>query len=638
MTLDRSVFRPRLAAVAFAAAACLLLSPMSPARATERSEVDDKYKWDTTDLYATPADWEKARADLAERTLTIAKYKGRLGESPKVLLEALDTWMGLLNEMSRLGSYANMTFDEDTRVAKSQERQQAAGKIGTDFGAAASYIRPELIALGSVKINAMLAAEPKLNQYKVLLDNILRYEAHTLSSGEEKIAAMAGDMAGAGNDAYSILTDADLPYPTITLSTGESVRLDASAYSRWRQAPNREDRVKVFQAFWKAHDDFKRTLGTTLYAGVKAHIFNKDVHKYGSCLEAALFGDNIPVKVYHQLIADVNENLPTLHRYLKLRQRMMGLKELGYEDLYAPIVSEVDMKFTPEQAQEVTLEATKVLGEEYTKALTTAFTDRWMDWMPTTGKSSGAYSTGVYGVHPYQLQNFNGQYDDVSTLAHEAGHSIHTYLSMKNQPFVTSDYATFVAEVASTANENLLLHTMLGRTKDDNTKLFLLGNYLENMRTTLFRQTMFAEFELAIHEQAERGEPLTGENLAATYLQLVRKYYGHDKGICKVDDLYGMEWGFVNHFYYNFYVFQYATSMIASTSLAHGILEEQQLGEGKTTRRDAYLKMLSSGSSEYPVDLLREAGVDMTTSAPFKAAVKEMNGVMDEMEKILAKK
>ncbi|HEX7879385.1 MAG TPA: M3 family oligoendopeptidase, partial [Candidatus Eisenbacteria bacterium] len=493
MCPDRLSFRRWLAPAAVAAAALVLSLPPS-ARAVERSEVPEKYTWDTTDLYATPGDWEKARTDLAERTLTIARYKGRLGESPQVLNEALDTWMGLLQEMSRLSSYANMTFDEDTRVSKSQERQQAAGKIYTDFGAAAAYIRPELIGIGSTKINGMMAAEPALTQYKVLLDNILRYEAHTLSSAEEKIAAMAGDMAGAGNDAYSILTDADMPYPTITLSTGEEVRLDASAYSRWRQAPNREDRVKVFQAFWKAHDNFKRTLGTTLYAGVKAHIFNKDVHKYGSCLEAALFGDNIPVKVYHQLIADVNENLPTLHRYLKLRQRMMGLKELGYEDLYAPIVSEVDMKFTPEQAQEVTLEATQVLGGEYNQALKTAFTDRWMDWMPSTGKSSGAYSTGVYGVHPYQLQNFNGQYDDVSTLAHEAGHSIHTYLSMKNQPFVTSDYATFVAEVASTANENFLLHTMLARTTDEDTKLFLLGSYLENMRTTLFRQTMFAEF------------------------------------------------------------------------------------------------------------------------------------------------
>jgi oligoendopeptidase F len=629
--------RLRVRFLALACAGTLLAAPI-PARAVERSEVPAKYKWDTTDLYATPADWEKHRAALAEKTLTIGGYKGRLGESPTVLYEAIKTWMDLSQEMSRLGSYASMTFDVDTLESKSQEMQQAAQKIGTDFGAAASYIRPELIALGPDKVNAMVAAEPKLAEYRVLLDNILRYAPHTLSGPEERIAAMAGDFAGAGEEAYSILTDADLPYPTVTLSTGESVRLDASAYARWRQAPNREDRRQVFRAFWQAHEDFKRTLGTTLYNQVKVHVFNKEIRKFDSCLEAALFGDNVPVAVYHQLIKDVNTNLPTLHRYLKLRQKMMGLPDLAYDDLYAPLVSEVAMTFTPEQAQEVTLQATQILGKEYNDALKTAFTDGWMDWMPSTGKRSGAYSTGVYGVHPYQLQNFNGQYDDVSTLAHEAGHSIHTYLSMKNQPFVTADYATFVAEVASTANENFLLHTMLARTKDDETRLFLLGSYLENMRTTLFRQTMFAEFELAIHEQAERGEPLSGDNLKATYLELVRKYYGHDQGICTVDDLYGMEWGFVNHFYYNFYVFQYATSMIASTSLAHGILEEKQLGEGKTTKRDAYLKMLSSGSVKYPVDLLKEAGVDMTTSAPFNAAMKEMNSVMDEMEKILARK
>ncbi|MDZ4806443.1 MAG: oligoendopeptidase F [Candidatus Eisenbacteria bacterium] len=612
--------------------------PMPQAHATERSEVDAKYKWDITDLYATEADWEAARERLAGKVTAINTYKGRLGESPAVLLEALNSWMGQIQELSRLSSYASMTFDVDTRVSKSQEMQQGASKIGTDFSSASSYIRPELIALGADKVNAMVAAEPKLNEYRVLLDNMLRYAPHTLSGPEERIAAMAGDMAGTGEEIYSILTDADFPYPTITLSTGESVRLDGAAYSRWRQAPNRADRKLVFQEFWKAHDNFKRTIGTSLYSGVKAHVFNKDIRKFDSCLQAALFSDNVPVTVYKRLLADVNENLPTLHRYLALRQRMMGLKDLGYEDLYAPMVAEVDMAFTPESAQEVTIEATRVLGTEYVDVLKEAFSGGWMDWMPTTGKRSGAYSTGVYGVHPYQLQNFNGTYDDVGTLAHEAGHSMHTYLSMKNQPFVTHDYATFVAEVASTANENFLLHTMLIRTQDEATRLFLLGSYLENMRTTLFRQTMFAEFELAIHEQAEKGEPLTGENLNETYLGLVRKYYGHDKGICSVDSLYAVEWAFVNHFYYNFYVFQYATSMIASTSLAHGILEEQAMGEGKTAKRDAYLKMLSSGSSKYPVDLLREAGVDMTTSEPFKAAMREMNSVMDEMEKLLAKK
>jgi oligoendopeptidase F len=333
----------------------------------------------------------------------------------------------------------------------------------------------------------------------------------------------------------------------------------------------------------------------------------------------------------------VNDNLPTLHRYLKLRVRMMGLSDLGYEDLYAPLVKEVDMSFTPEEGLAVVLSAVKPLGEEYGQVLADGLLRQgWTDWLPSTGKRAGAYSTGAYGVHPYQLLNYNGNYDDVSTLAHESGHSMHTYLSAKTQPYVTYDYPTFVAEVASTLNENLLFHDMLDKAADDETRLFLLGNYLEGLRTTLFRQTMFAEFELAMHELAEGDKPITGDGLNALYLGLVRKYYGHEQGICKVDDLYSVEWAYIHHFYYNFYVYQYATSLIASTALANSIRDEED--SESASHRDAYLKLLSSGSSKYPVDLLKDAGVDMTTSAPFQACMREMNAVMDEMETILGRR
>jgi oligoendopeptidase F len=334
----------------------------------------------------------------------------------------------------------------------------------------------------------------------------------------------------------------------------------------------------------------------------------------------------------------VNANLPTLHRYLRLRRRMMGVDTLRYEDLYAPIIKSVDLHFTPEQAMTRTLDAVKPLGTSYTETLRKGFTGGWMDWMPTTGKRGGAYSSGAYGVHPYQLMNFTGIYEEVSTLAHESGHSMHTYLADQHQPYVTHDYAIFVAEVASTLNENLLLHSMLDQTKDKATRLFLLGSYLDNLRGTLFRQVMFAEFELRIHELAEKGETLTGEGMSKLYLELVRKYYGHAAGVCKVDDLYGVEWSYVDHFFYNFYVYQYATSIIASTAIANGIRAEAALPAHPTKNRDVYLAMLSSGSSKYPIDLLKGAGVDMTTSAPFKAAMKEMNSVMDEMEKLLKAK
>jgi oligoendopeptidase F len=366
---------------------------------------------------------------------------------------------------------------------------------------------------------------------------------------------------------------------------------------------------------------------------VKSHLFEKRVRHFDTALGAALFQDNIPIAVYKQLLSDVHRSLPTLHRYLALRKRMLGLDTLRYQDLYVPLVASVDMKFQPDEARQITLDALAPLGKAYTDALSKGFGSRWTDYLPSTGKRSGAYSTGVYGVHPYQLLNFNNRYEDLTTLAHESGHSMHTYLSHGAQPYPTADYPIFVAEVASTFNENLLIHYMLDHAKDDATRLFLLGTLLDGLRTTLFRQTQFAEFELAFHEQAERGEPLTGENLSQLYLKIAREYYGHDKKVCQVDDLLAIEWAYVPHFYYNFYVYQYATSMVASTSLARAVREEAK--SGKTTRRDAYLKMLSSGSSKYAIDLLKEAGVDMTTSAPFDAAIAEMNATMDEMERVL---
>jgi oligoendopeptidase F len=311
----------------------------------------------------------------------------------------------------------------------------------------------------------------------------------------------------------------------------------------------------------------------------------------------------------------------------------MGLKQIGYEDLYSPLVNETDKTYTPEQARELVLKAVAPLGQQYVADLKNSYDSRWVDFMPSTGKKSGAYSTGVYGVHPYQMQNFSGIYDEVSTLAHESGHSMHTLLSARNQPYVTSDYKIFVAEVASTLNEDLLFRYMLAHTDDKSVKLSLLGSRLESLRQTLFRQTLFAEFELKMHETAEKGEPLTGDKLTAMYRAMLREYYGADAGVCAVDDLYGIEWAYIPHFYYNFYVYQYATSIIASSMLAEGIMDEN--AKGGTAKRDAYIKMLSSGSSKEPIDLLKDAGVDMTTSAPFKAAMNEMNDIMDQMEKLL---
>jgi oligoendopeptidase F len=395
------------------------------------------------------------------------------------------------------------------------------------------------------------------------------------------------------------------------------------------------DRDLAFEKYFGALQGYARTFGTTLDAQVKGHLFTARNRKFGSALESSLFRNNVPTSVYTQLLADVRRNLPTLHRYLKLRQKMLGLEQLRYQDLYVPVVGKVELSYTPEQAQALTLEAFAPLGKEYVAALKTGYQQRWTDYLPSTGKRSGAYSTGVYGVHPYQLLNFNGQYDDLSTLAHESGHSMHTWLAYKAQPFPTADYPIFVAEVASTLNEALLLDHMVGRAKDDAARLALLGNRLDNMRTTLFRQALFAEFELKLHEAAEKDQPITGDSLSALYLQIVRDYYGHAQGVCQVDDLIGVEWAFIQHFYYDFYVFQYSTSLVASSSIAARILAEGK--QGKTTARDAYLAMLSAGGARFPMDLLRSAGVDMNSSAPFEAAMKEMNATMDQMEKILGR-
>ncbi len=613
--------------------ALALVAGAGLAHATERKDVPTQLTWDLTPIFKDEAAWSAARANVEARLPRLAAFQGHLGASSDSLYAAVTYLMELRRDLEHVGVYASMLADEDTRDSHHQEMKQAADQTGVKLGSAASFIRPEILAIGVERVRRYIA-EPRFKDYWPWFDDILRYAPHTLTAGEEKVAAEAGRMGGAGYNVRQVFNNAELPWPTVTLTSGEKVRLDDAAYTQYRQSLVRADRDTVFRAFWRAHQAFQGTYGTALNSVVNEHVFDKEIHHFDSCVEDAMFGDNIPPKVYHQLLDDVHSNLPTLWRYLRLRQKMMGLPDLRYEDLYAPIVKEVELRFTPEQAKQLTLEAVKPLGPEYVATLQKGFDERWMDWLPSTGKASGAYSTGCYGVHPYQLMNYTGLYDEVSTLAHESGHSMHTYLSDTHQPFATHGYATFVAEVASTLNENLLLHRMLDRTTDKATRLFLLGSYLDNLRTTLFRQVLFAEFELAIHEKVEKGETLSGEGMSKMYLDLVRKYYGHDQGVCKVDDLYGVEWTYIPHFYYDFYVYQYATSIIASTSIAGGIRDEAKLG--KTTHRDAYMRMLESGSSKYPVELLRDAGVDMTTPAPFQAAMKEMNSVMDEMEKLLA--
>jgi oligoendopeptidase F len=605
----------------------------SLAQERDRSKIADQYKWNLSDIYPSDASWKEAKQKLIEQFPSIEKYQGTLGSSAQQLTGCLDLVTNLNKEFSRLYTYASLSLDQDTRVQSYLGLQQEMSQLGSAFGAKTAFIEPEILKIDQAKVQEFLKDEKKLEIYRHYLDDILRRKAHTGSEGEEKIIAYAGLMSDAPSSIHGIFANADFPYPEVTLSNGKTVKLDQAGFSLQRTSANREDRKKVFALFMGKLNDYRRTYGTALNAQVKKDMFYKNARNYNSCLESALDGNNIPTEVYYSLVNNVNKNLTTFHRYLKLRQRILGVNQLHYYDLYAPLLKDVDLKYTYEESQRHILAALKPLGSDYTDVLKKGFAERWLDVYPTEGKRSGAYSNGsAYDVHPYMLLNYNGKYNDMSTVAHEFGHSMQSYLSNKNQPFATSQYPIFVAEVASTFNEALLIDYMLKQIKDDNARLSLLGSYLENIKGTVFRQTQFAEFELRIHEMAEKGEPLTGDVLNKVYDEIVKKYYGHDKNVCIVDDEIKAEWMYIPHFYYNFYVYQYATAYTASSALSERTLA------GDTAATNKYIEFLSSGGSDYPIPLLKKAGVDMTTSEPFDLTMKKMNRVMDEMEKILDKK
>jgi oligoendopeptidase F len=606
------------------------LAFVTAAQERDRKNVSDKYTWDLTHIYPSDEAWRQAKEKLVAELPKLAACKGALGSSASGLADCLELASRLSKEFARTYVYASMMSDTDTRVAKYQGMQQEMTQLGATFAADAAFIEPEILKVPRATTERFIAEEPRLKVYKFYIEDIHRRAPHTLSDAEERLLAGAGVMASVPSTTYGILSDADFPYPTVTLSDGKSVRLDSSGFSLYRALPNREDRKKVMSEFFGSLGKFQRTFGSTLNGQVQSDIFYARTRKYTNALEAALDGPNLPSSVYTRLLDGVNRHLPTFHRYLKLRQRMMKLQDLHYYDLYAPLVASVDLSFTIDESQKIVMEALKPLGPEYAAGAMRAFNERWTDFHPTEGKRAGAYSNGgAYDVHPYMLLNYNGKYTDMSTLAHELGHTMHSFFSNKTQPFPLASYPIFVAEVASTFNEALLIDHMLKTIKDPATRLSLLGNYLEGIKSTVFRQTQFAEFELKTHDMAEKGEPLTGDVLDKLYADITKKYYGHDKQVCIVDDYIAHEWAFIPHFYRNFYVFQYATSFTAAEALAEKVLA----GDQAALKR--YVAFLSSGGSKYPIDLLKDAGVDMTTDEPLELTIKKMNRVMDEMEKLL---
>jgi len=599
----------------------------------ERSEIATEYKWKLEDLYPSDEAWNKAKQEVVARFDEMTQFQGKLASSASTLLKCLELDSLISKEFGRLYCYASMKSDEDTSNSKYMGFKQQMQQLGTDYNSITAYITPEIAKMDKQQIDTFMEQQPGLKVYKMALYNILRMKPHTLSESEEKILAEAGLMADGPSSIYTVFSNAELPYPEIKLSDGTIAKLTKAGYSRYRAVQNRNDREAVFQAFWSTFDKFKGTFGTELYAEVKKNMFYARTRNYESSLHSALDRNNIPTEVYMALIENVTNNLDSFHRYLKLKKRMLGVDTLKYSDVYAPVVKGVDLEYTYEEAKKLVLEAMEPLGDDYCRVVAEAFEKRWIDVYPSPGKRSGAYSNGgAYDVHPYILLNYNDQYEDVSTLAHELGHTMHSYYSNKNQPYPTADYPIFVAEVASTFNEALLIDKMLKEIKDDDTRLSLLMNYLDGIKGTVFRQTQFAEFELRMHQMAERGEPLTGDVLTKLYGDILKKYYGHDKGVCHIDELYAVEWAYIPHFYYNFYVYQYSTSFTASTALAEQVLSKEKGAVEK------YINFISAGGSEYPIDLLKKAGVDMTSAEPFNKTMVAMNRTMDEIEAILAKK
>ena len=630
----RSVFASRRFRF-FAAALALALVVLGPhglAQERDRSEIPDRYKWDLRDIYPSDDVWQAAKENVAGGIVLLGLFQDRLSSSTETLADTLDLRNGLDQQILRLGAYATMGADQDLRDTMHQGMRQEIVQLRAAFDARASYIEPEILRIGGATIQRFLTSEPRLEPYRFYLEDIARRAPHTLGVGEERILAAAAPVTGASSSVYNILSNVDFPYPKVTLSTGETVTVTPAAFDRLRSSANREDRRKVMSAFFESLGTFSRTFGATMNGSVQMVLFFSRARRYRSSLEMTLDASNIPLTVYTRLIDGVGRNLATFHRYLGLRKRMMGLDVLHYYDLYAPLVSSENLQYTPEQAQEHVLAALSPLGPDYVSIVERAFNERWIDWFPNPGKRPGAYTLGgAYEVHPYILMNYNGKYDDLSTLAHELGHALHSYHSNKTQPYSAAAYPTFVAEVASTFNESLLIDHMLGTIRDDAARLSVLGDYLENIKATVFRQTQFAEFELRIHDMARSGEPLTGDALAKLYLEITKKYYGHDRGVSVVDDYVAHEWSFVPHFYDDFYVFQYATSFAASEALAQKVLA----GDPQAISR--YLAFLSAGGSKYPIDLLKDAGVDMTTDEPLELTMKEMNRIMDEMEKLLGR-
>jgi len=627
--------RPSSSIPCLAALLCAGILPAAQAAAdpvipdysqTERSQVPDEFKFRVEDLFINEAAW---RAELVALAKLIAALDGMAKDwtaTPGQTADLLE-FISTINERGeRLENYARLLSDMDLSNPEFARMQTEYQNLAVDVGAKTTFVVPDILLLGREKVDAYLKAEPRLAPYRFPLEKILRNKDHSLSQAEASVVAQVRLFTDTAPKVSGLLNDVDIPRAEVTLADGTKVLLNQHNFLKYRVSKNPADRRVVADAYWNNLRKYDNTFAALLDGEMKKQTAFARILKFPNCLDATLFENDISPEVYRNVIKTVRANLAPLHRFFKLKQRMLGLAEFNYYDIYAPGAPSVEKPYTYQESQQLILAAMAPLGGEYARGLQRAFAERWIDLYPNKGKQSGGYSTGIYGAHPYIKMNYSGRYDDVSVLAHELGHAMHALFSNAAQPFATAEYPIFLAEIASTFNENLLLNEALKSGTDDREKLRLLESYLERMRGTIYAQTMYADFELAMHERVEQGLPLTASWLESTWLEKFNCYMGTDQGVMKKDDTMSVQWAAIPHFFRPYYVFQYVTGMVASSALAEAVT---QGGEPEVNR---YLTMLRAGGSKFPLDILRDAGVDMSKPGPIEAAIRQFDRLVAEME------
>ena len=594
-------------------------------RLPKRAEVAKEMTWRLEDIFPDRAAWEAELTEAIRMAGELAAREGRVAESAEAMYETLKAYDACMLKLERVGGYANMRHDEDTADAENQELELKAQSAFVRIGEQLAFLQPEILAIPEDILSRFYAEKPELKDYEVTISEIRRRKDHTLSKEMEQLLAAAGDMAQTAENGFGMLSNADLKFPSVKDSEGREVQISNGRFVPLQMSEDRGLRKEVFEKYYTRYSEFQNTWAALYDGQVKQQIFYARARKYASTFEAAVGKNNVDPAVCDRLIESVHRGMDKMHRYVALRKKMLGVDELHMYDVYMPMVADFDRKYSYEEAKELSLKALAPLGEEYLSVVREAYANRWIDVVENEGKRGGAYSSGVYGVHPYMLLNYTDTLDDVFTLVHEMGHSMHTWYSEKAQSHLNSRYKIFVAEVASTTNEILLLEYMLGRAKDQKERAYLINHYLESFKGTLYRQTMFEEFERKTNAMAEAGQPLTAKALCDTYLKLNQEYFGESM---VSDPLIAYEWCRIPHFYYNFYVYQYATSFAAAVAIAHRILEK---GEAAVK---PYLEFLKSGCTKDPVSLLKIAGVDLSTSRPVDEALEVFDKAVREMESL----